>query len=172
MMTCKPYIHHQDGTRSKPAPLSFTRMVECAKGKFIRYTYFDVPEQAYADGYATGLKCAAELMNELSTGNAQSIMLSRIITAAVAATSDDFGVSRNGAATSFLQVVGAAMEFFAHNSDHHARINTLIVQAQDYDKYAARAASQTTAPLGAGTPAGKAAKHGGAGCARTRRRAR
>ena len=131
-----PFIQHADGTKSRPDPLSFTRVVQTGRGKLLRFTYFDVPEQSYEEGSITGLKCAAELMEALSRGYGQGVMLGHIVEAAVRASSGDYaGKSQCGAANAFLRVVSQALEYFAKHANHRPCIAELLDNAENYRKF-------------------------------------
>ena len=134
-----PFIHHADGTKSRPDPLSFTRRIDTARGKFIRFSYFDVPEQSHDEGSITGLKCAAELMEELSRGYGAHLVPMRIVEAAVMATSDKYsGTSRNGAARAFLSIVNTALQYFAERANHRPYIADLIARDEKHRDEAAQ----------------------------------
>ena len=128
-----PFIRHADGTKSRPDPLSFTRVIKSERGRHIRSTYFDVPEQSYEEGGITGLKCAAELLEELARGYGPHLMVHHIVKAAVMASNNNFsGVSQNGAASAFLGIVQMALKFFAEHANHRPHIANQIVRAEKY----------------------------------------
>ena len=128
-----PFVSHADGTKSRPDPLSFTRRICTERGKFLRFTYFDVPDESYEDGSITGLKCAAELMEELSRGYGGHLMLHRTIEAAVLARSGDSArKNQSGAAQSFLNIVYQALKYFANHANHRPYIADLIVKDENY----------------------------------------
>ena len=134
-----PFISHADGTQSRPSPLSFTRRICTARGKLLRFTYFDVPAQSYEEGNITGLKCAAELMEELSRGYGAHLMPSCIVEAAALASSGDYeGKNQCGAANSFLRVVSQALEYFAKHANHRPYIEELLASAERSREYIAQ----------------------------------
>ncbi|MFZ2387386.1 MAG: hypothetical protein WAW69_06230 [Polaromonas sp.] len=128
-----PFVTHPDGTQSRPEPLSFIRRVHSARGKFVKFTYFDVPLEKYGDGAITGYHCASELLDALALGHGPHISLNRVMEEAAEARGGDFyGVNRRAAAIAFLEVVGDALVFFAKHSNHRPWLSRNIARAEEF----------------------------------------
>ena len=126
-----PFVIHQNGTQSRPSPLSFTRDVQTTRGRWLKSNYFDVPEQERSDGAITGYQCAAELLDALSLGYGPFIPVHFVLAEVVKAAKGSFyGASRSAAATSFLDVAGDALGFFAKHANHRAYIHRKIAGAE------------------------------------------
>lgn len=132
------FVNHPDGTQSRPDPLSFVRRVQTARGKLLHWNYFDVPAQDYAEGTATGYRCAAELLEALALGHGPHIQLHRVLESAAEAAGKSFhGTSRNAAARAFLEIVVQALNFFADRSMHRPWLAEKIARAEEYAQDAA-----------------------------------
>ena len=115
------FVNHPDGTQSRPDPLSFVRAVQSACGRLLRWNYFDVPAQDYAEGTTTGYLCAAELLEALTLGHGPDIPLYCVLESASQATRESLQEnSRHAAASAFLETVGQALNFFAKQSMHRS----------------------------------------------------
>lgn len=126
-------VKHPDGTLSRPNPLSFMRRVETARGKFVKFTYFDVAAQDCLDGAATGYRCAAELLEALAIGHGPHISLRHLMTEVVEAEKEaSSGVNRRAAAATFVEVTQEALIFFAKHASHRSYINSKISNAEAY----------------------------------------
>ena len=132
------FVNHPDGTQSRPDPLSFVRRVQTPRGKLLHWNYFDVPAQDYAEGSATGYRCAAELLEALALGHGPHIQLHHVLASAAQATGEDFhGTNRRAAAVTFLEIVGQALNFFAARSIHRPWLAGKIERAEEYAQDAA-----------------------------------
>lgn len=113
----------------------------------LRFTWFDVPAQDYAEGPATGYRCAAELLAALALGHGPQIPTSHILEEVAKAKNEDFnGINRRAAASAFLEIMGDALTFFARHGAHRAWIDKKIARAeQDAQKIAERQAIERAA---------------------------
>lgn len=153
------FTNHPDGTRSRPDPLSFTRRVQDARGSLLRFAWFDVPAQDYAEGTATGYRCAAELLEALALGHGPHIQMGRILTQAGEALQECFhGASRRGAAAAFLEVVDSALVFFAKHANHQPWLADKIDRAEQYAQDAAERRAMERTEFVQRMKAGKTAK--------------
>lgn len=128
-----PFVIHQNGTQSRPSPLSFTRDVQTTRGRWLKSNYFDVPAQEHGEGTITGYHCAAELLEALGLGYGPFIPMRFVLQEVVeAAKGGGEGASRSAAAKSFLDVAGDSLGFFAKQSSHRAYIQRKIANAERY----------------------------------------
>lgn len=154
-----PFTTHPDGTKSRPDPLSFIRRVETGRGKFLRYNYFDVPAQDYAEGAATGYRCAAELLAALALGHGPVISIFQVLAEVAEAKKGSFdGVNRRAAAAAFLGIMGDALTFFARHGNHRAWLDKRIAGAEKYAQDAAERRAIERAEFVERMKAGKAFK--------------
>lgn len=153
------FVTHTDGTQSRPDPLSFTRRVQSAGGKLLSFTYFDVPAQDYAQGRATGYRCAAELLEALALGHGPHISLNFVMEEVAEAEKEDFyGTNRRAAAAAFLEVVRDTFLFFAKHSNHHAYLPQKIASAEKCAQNTAERQAVQRAEFVQRMKAGKTAK--------------
>ena len=153
------FIKHSDGTQSRPDPLSFVRWVQTSRGKLLHWNYFDVPAQGYAEGAATGYRCASELLEALALGHGPYIRLLHILESAAEAATEDFhGTNRRAAAATFLEIVGQALQFFASRSNHRPWLAGKIAQAEEYAQDTAKRQAVKSSEFVERMKAGKTAK--------------
>ena len=155
------FVKQPDGTFSRPDPLSFLRRLKSARGKAVRWRYFDVPAQDHCEGTATGYRCAAELLEAMALSYGPHIALREVLNeAAEAAKEGAGGLSRCGAAGAFLRVMGEAVMFFAKYADHRVELAQKIAGAERYGRGAAQRQAAERAGFTERMKAGRvAAKH-------------
>lgn len=133
-----PFVIHEDGTQRRPAPLSFTRDVRTACGRYLESNYFDVPEQGFDDGAITGYHCVAELLEALALDHGPFIPLPYVLReVSEAANRRSYGTGRRAAAESFMEVVGDSLKFFAKHSNRRVFIARKIASAEHYKEASA-----------------------------------
>lgn len=112
------------GPKPHPNGLSF-----CTVGDL-----FDVPAEAYGDGYARGMLAAGELLQALELG-APLVHVPGLLQAAADALGKDEAfkpgrIDRRGAAVGFLRTLEDALTFAAKHSDHAAHISAKLARMQ------------------------------------------
>ena len=155
-----PFTTHPDGTQSRPDPLSFTRRVQSGRGKLVRFTYFDVPPQNYAEGTITGYRCAAELLEALALDHGPCISMHHLLAEVAVAQRERGGasVSRHYAAVAFMGVVSESLRLSARRADYRAWLHKRIASAEQYAQDAAERRAIERAEFVERMKAGKTAK--------------
>jgi len=105
-----PIVRHADGRRTQRGELSFFTRELNRLGGFKSESYFDVPAESYTDGWVTGYRCAAELLDALERG--VYIDVSWVIRDATEAGKESGGKpSRRGASAAFMEIMVEAIGF-------------------------------------------------------------
>ena len=129
--TDNPVIRHPDGSRTRQGALSFITQEVGRNGGWAGERCFDVPAEGYSEGYITGYRCAAELLQALQRGYGPHISVRCITEAAMQASNEKSGTaSRRSAGYGFLAVAEEALLFMAKNANHGPYMAQKIADAE------------------------------------------
>ena len=125
---------------TKRGALSCIAETWTTRGRYVGRTYFDVPAETYVAGNLTGLRIAAEFMQEAETANPDSSALFDVMKDAFGALGEpDEAFGRRGAAVGFLRVIEQYVIAAARTMPHEQFIAQRIEWLVDYEReYAER----------------------------------
>lgn len=144
----QPVVIGPDGERRQSLGLSFTSCTLNKRGHWTGDNHFDVPEEKYADGRITGLRCAAELLEALQRGYGPHISLRDVIREAINVKFERGGgdnASRWGAACGFMGVIEESVKFLAEHGRHADWIAKKIEKEERYLAHCAERDAQEKA---------------------------
>ena len=114
-----PVIRHADGRRTRRGELSFITTELNRLGNFKSQDCFDVPAESYVEGWVTGYRCAAELLDALARD--VEVNVRQVVKDAVQASADPRDKNgRRGASAGFMEIMAEAVKFMGRNA-HHGR---------------------------------------------------
>lgn len=151
-------------------PLSCISFKKTKRGRYVGFSYFDVPAESYGDGCLTGVRLASELMDHIKSGEQGFDMLSVIEGAVEALDPAHIEHSRRGAAVGFLRMIEKVLFACARAGIHEAFIEREISQVLDVRRKLEQDAAIARAEFVSRMKSAKAEKKrarqaaGGAGC--------
>ncbi|MDT3680430.1 MAG: hypothetical protein ROZ64_16540 [Burkholderiaceae bacterium] len=109
----------QQTVKKKVGALPFITTSYGKHGKYLARSEFDVPAEAYGDGWLTGMEAAAQFMDAIRE-NRPYFSIASVLEAVAKARDDSTGwqcVGRCGAATGFLAMIEAMLRATARDYD-------------------------------------------------------
>lgn len=159
-----PVIKHADGSRTRQGALTFITVNVNRQGGFVSENCFDVPMQNTVVGWATGYRCAKELVSAVKRGYGPHINLGLIIEAAATAASHktEFnGLGQRSAGAAFMAVVSQAMGFLIRHGKAEAWIDQEIKRTEASNEWYEKAVADEKAAFVLRMKVARAAKRAG-----------